>query len=292
MNTIPGDSPHRIQMLAKTSGTTGLLLRALPNEYDTTFSNIHFTVMLNQYLSSLQPEHVGLQSFDTVCSCSDIANPANAKKCDVIHMHNCQREQKFSSRHKCLQHVFKHAVQSIGVEPELERQLAPKLNPNNPGARTLSKRADVSIPAIPGYSKLMHTDITVASHTAQQQFSTAIKRPLVNAESAYKAKLAKYAGHYDPNTEGFMPLVFESSGAIHTTTIKTIGLLARIVDNKPPLEATWATPTFISYWLTKMSCTLWRETAAGLLLLAAAANRQTPGGVVVRAPPQLAFFRW
>ena len=82
----------------------------------------------------------------------------------------------------------------------------------------------------------------------------------------------KYKNYIDRDTELVMPLTAETSGAIHGNFVTYFSTLATRTGNKPPPNATWTTPSFVSYWMAVVSCTLRRETANALLRQAKAAR--------------------
>ena len=107
--------------------------------------------------------------------------------------------------------------------------------------------------------------------------------PLANAQKANDAKLTKYFGEFNAMTECFLPLAFEASGAMHPNVERLIHDLGKQVCDKPPLQANWTTPTYTSYWMQRLSCVLWRETASGMLRIAASASRRCRPGRGVNA---------
>ena len=272
--TLPG-SLHRAQILAKTSSNTSLFLRALPTEQDFQFTNKQFIVMLNQYMSTITSSHLAISSLDVHCSCNSLTPSSPYRNCcDLQHLHNCRQESSFNTRHTALQRTVAAAVTAAGLTPELERPAAPHVNTAS-DTRLASKRFDVTIPSTETHSKMLHTDITVASYTTKQHFAAASCVPLVNARKASDGKIAKFRGLFDLENEAFLPLAFESSGAIHKNVWRLISQLGSHSGDQAPLQANWTTPTFSSYWMMRLSCILWLETATSLLRLCAAAKRRS-----------------
>ena len=91
--------------------------------------------------------------------------------------------------------------------------------------------------------------------------------------NAITTKRRKYFAQVQHETEVFIPLVCETSGAIHQNYQKLYEQLANRVNGLPPVQANWAAPTFASYWMQKTSVVLWRETARALLRIAAESAR-------------------
>ena len=114
----------------------------------------------------------------------------------------------------------------------------------------------------------MCMDITVTSHTTREYFAQACNKPLVNMANAITQKRNKYAGDLNQETEVFVPLVCESSGAIHTNYHTLFVNIGNRVNGAAPMQAFWVTPNFASYWMQRVSVTLWRGTTQSLLRIA------------------------
>jgi hypothetical protein len=263
---------HKIQLVAKTDRNTGLFLRSIPTESGFEFSNKVFKVTINRYLSTLAPHHLEVKSFSTKCICNPEHETGKTKSCDQEHMYNCKEEGNFTSRHNDMQHVIEDAINGTGLRAELEVAGNPRFNATT-NRRGNAMRFDVSVIGLEEGCKKIHTDITIPSHTAKEHMSNAVGTPLYNADKAVTAKHSKYKDKYDRDTETFLPLAFESSGAMHRNVPKFMGLLSKRVNNRPPLEANHTTQTYKQYHLMKASCALWRSTSTGLLRVARASHK-------------------
>ena len=144
------------------------------------------------------------------------------------------------------------------------------------------KRFDVVAPPSDSSSRSLCLDVTVASHTSKEHLKVAYVKPLVNIAHAIQGKRAKYKDDITHDTEVFIPMCCESSGAIHESYFKLFGNIGMRVDGQAPPIANWAAPTFSSYWMQRISVVLWRETAQSLIRIAhetikRSGRRKVPG---------------
>jgi hypothetical protein len=178
----------------------------------------------------------------------------------------------FITRHNNIVNVCADATRSVGLTPELESQAskAPTITGNN--NQPLSKmRFDLTVAGIAD-TNIIQADITVASHRQNQEAISkqCARFALYAANNAVTTKQAKYNGALCDN-ESLFPLAAETSGAIHNNFNQFFSCLATRVDNKPPPQANWTTPTFTSFWMTATSVVLRRENARAIQRLARAA---------------------
>lgn len=262
---------HRIQVLAKTTGTPQLALQALPTEPGFCMSNAEFRLMLRQLIGLDLPQALGLNLPDMECCCNT-AYPRMRKFCTPQHLFNCQAEQAFTKRHDAILNVVAAAFRSVSINPSIERTTQAVRRQRANGSQVPPKRFDIVAPPADDSSRSMCMDITVTSHTTREYFAQACKKPLVNVANAITQKRTKYADDLNQDTEVFVPLVCETSGAIHTNYHTLFVNIGNRVNGVAPMQAFWVTPNFTSYWMQRVSVVLWRETAQSLLRIAAKAK--------------------
>ena len=271
-SALPVDSSHRIQLLAKSTGTPSLALSAIPTEPAMMLSNKEMVIMLRQYLGLALESTLGLPPTPLRCCCSG-AHTTRHNTCNGDHLYNCKQQSAFVVRHTAIMSVVAECFKSVGIEPEIERVVhtAPQVGANN--NRLVLKRFDVVAPAADPNSRMLCMDITVTSHVTKEYHKQAALKPLVNANNSCTAKHTKYRNDVHQDTEVLVPLVAETSGALHQNFKKLYEHLATRANGRPPLQANWAAPTYAAYWMQRTSCTLWRETARALMRIAAKSIR-------------------
>jgi len=298
--TTQQDSELRTQLLANTVKSTNLWLRVTPDNLRFRFTPFEFRLNLLQHFALDKDINIllGLDSatnpadappsIPCVCTNNDFrindgprhtaAHPQrqHSKRATYSHLINCIHKNAYQYRHTSIVDVCADATRAVNLHPELELQvsIAPPVTGNN-NQKLEKKRFDVTVGGIAPLLKTLQVDVSVTSHRqTEEQFRTGCARyPMYAADSKVKEKLAKYADCVFPDSEVVVPLVCETSGAIHSNFQKFFASLALRVDNHAPPAATWTTPTFITYWMAVTSCTLRRETAKSLQRLARAALR-------------------
>jgi len=271
--SIPVDDPHRIQILANTSGTPQLVFKVLPTEPALILSNNEVTYILSQYLSqSLEPV-LGLPSSPIRCTCSSQFTKSN-QLCTSEHLFNCRKQGAFTVRHTALMDVVRKAFKSAGITPEIEKLVQSIPNQGGRGNQVPLKRFDVVGPSTDSYTKIICTDVSVVSHRAKEHLKNALCKPYANADHGVATKLRKYMPEIQRDTEVFRPLVCETSGAIHRAYYELYHHLGLRVNNVAPLGASWAAPDFTAYYMQLTSVVLWRETSRSLKRIAVASVRQ------------------
>jgi hypothetical protein len=280
-NDIPkNDVPRRTQYLANSVPTTSIWLRNLPNNRKFRFNKFEYRFNLLQHfaLDKDIDTLLGLPPQPIACACNkssfrapdDEGGRGRIPRATYQHMVNCLNEGAFVIRHNQLINDCTDAVRSVGLTPILEAQAS-----KTPTATThqhqiqQKKRFDVTVAGISNTNTLQ-CDVTVASHRQQEkQMSQGCSNfALYAANSASKHKVNIYQDHIYPDSETVVPLVAETSGAIHPSFTKFFEAMGTRVEGKAPLEANWTTPTFSSYWLAVVSATLRRECARSLQRIA------------------------
>ena len=171
-------------------------------------------------------------------------------------------------RHDQIVDVVAQAYKSVYITPERERAVAsvPAIGPD--GRRPPRKRYDLVAEPCDGGTKVYCMDVKVASHTYIKNLYNARHKPLSNAMISHAKKHSKYRKHINPDCEMMVPLIAETSGAIHNSFHRVFSHIGLRANGKPPPQASWSAPTFEAYWLQRTSVVLWRETARLLLFVA------------------------
>lgn len=270
--SIPPMNPHRIQLLAKTNGTPSIAFNVIPTEPGLSVSNNELIIMARQYLSLPIESNLGLASTYTKCCCSSQYSRSN-ELCQGSHLFNCKHQGAYTVRHNALMDVVASAFKSVGITPELERVVhtPPQQGANN--NRLPSRRFDIVASAADSNSRLICIDVSVTSHLTKEYYKQALNKPLVNAANACTSKHTKYRDDVQHDTEVLVPLIAETSGALHQNYLKLYEHLSTRVNGAPPLQASQFAPTFASYWMQRTSIVLWRETIRSLLRIAQMSSR-------------------
>jgi hypothetical protein len=286
--------PRRTQFLANTVPTSNLWLRNIPSNPKFRLDKFCFQFNLFQHfcLDNNIDQILGVNDKMHCCCSKDIVasdnSRANATRPATYgHFVNCTRQSAFTARHNLIVQVVADAVRAAGLNPQLEAMVnRPVATPSTGHNQMSQKRFDVTVA---GADELLviHTDISV---TSSRQRDDAIaqggaKRPLHAAKSKVQQKLNTYKNLTFLDTETLIPLVAETSGAIHPNFAKFFAALGNRVDNRPPLDAIWTTPTFATYWLAVTSMTLRRETARACQRLADAALNASNSADRGQSPP-------
>jgi hypothetical protein len=281
----PQDVPRRTQFLANTVPTSNLWLRNVPNNPRFKLDPFCFRFNLLQHfcLDDNINALLGVNtSMSCVCSQDITSHPANAKltvrPAGYAHFVNCTRQSAFTTRHNLIVKVCADAIRAAGLHPQLEimaskASMAPTGTGNLPSNQ---KRFDVTVGGADDLLT-MHLDVSV---TSSRQLDQALAQgssrfPLHTANNKVKHKINVYKDSIYPDVETLLPMVAETSGAMHPNFAKFFNTIGARVDNRPPLDAAWTTPTFATYWLALTSVTLRRETARACQKLALATLART-----------------
>ena len=206
---------------------------------------------------------------------SDVDTRKRNAKATTAHLFNCQQEYAFTQRHTALMQVVMNAAESAGLQPSREQPpLRRSVATNTNGQRLSPPRFDVTIANITPEAKTIQCDVSVCSSRRYEYREYAARAPLYAADKKYKEKLNRYRDCIFPDREIIMPLVAESSGAIHPNVARLFSMLGARCANQPPPEASASTPSFSSFFTAVFSCTLRRETARSLLRIANAARQR------------------
>jgi hypothetical protein len=270
----------RTQFLANSVPSTSAWLRCIPSDPKFRLTPKEFRICLLKHFA-LGPEIIrqaGL-SPNQLCVCNkslhvdeDGQPPPDAIKATYDHLINCTRQEAYTSRHNQLVKVIADAARSTGLTARLET-LASRAAPHNHGQR---KRFDITVSGAPDLN-ILQLDVSVASHRQRDKaLGLGCSRfALHAAKAAARAKINKYKHCINPENETFIPLIAETSGAIHPNFAKFLVTIGARVGGKPPTDATWTTPSFASYWLAITSMVLQRETARAIMRLAHACQQLT-----------------
>jgi hypothetical protein len=295
------DVAKRTQYLANSVATSNIWLRSLPNNRKFRLSRFEYRFNLLQHfaldndidaLLDLPPLH------PLACACNKTAfrppdttedGGGDTPRATYQHLLNCTNESAFTTRHNQIVNDCAEAVRSVGLNPVLEAGVSKTPTATaNQHQKKQKLRFDITVAGISNTNTLQ-CDVSVTSHRQREKsFKDGCSNvSLYAADSASKAKVNKFINHIYPDSESIVPLIAETSGAIHSGFTKFFEALGTRVDGKAPLEATWTTPTFSSYWMAVISTTLRRESAQSLRRLArkALALSGQPGPVPLGLQP-------
>jgi hypothetical protein len=102
----------------------------------------------------------------------------------------------------------------------------------------------------------LHTDVSVVHPGSASLVKLACKGPLEAAKLAAKKKHTHYAPLTAARGSHFTPLIFEAFGAFSGEICDLIHGIAGRVRDSAPLQHTWLSPSFSSYWSQRLSVVL------------------------------------
>jgi hypothetical protein len=140
-------------------------------------------------------------------------------------------------------------------------------------------RFDFAVERYNGSGNNLKADVTVKNPCGSAVVDRAASQPLFAAGRAFNDKSSHYNPLLQPN-DHFVPLVFETFGAMHSMVCTVVSAFGARMANYPPEQATWAAPTFCSYWYQRLSCALWRENAIMIDLTARATRSLSCTGLM------------
>jgi len=196
----------------------------------------------------------GIQA-GSVCACARTDKHSNPVLLTEEHMFNCNAGSVMTTRHKAIVNTFQEMLTSVEHVVLLEPLAAP-------GTRHLD-RFDFACSRVNALGKNIKADVTIRNPLAISTLNKASKTQLTVANIAVEEKEAHYKKYIGPH-DVFLPLVFETFGAMHRHVQTLVAQSAARTQNTPPPTSTWATPTFTSYWLQRLSVCLWRENAQSI----------------------------
>ena len=243
------DSSQRSSHLSHQQTGAGETLRALPTEPAFTFNNDIFGCLVRQTMLVKDP---GL--YPKTPSRSPISCP------------HCNQHVAMSTYHST---VCKGTSANIVRHDEIVREVA---NCARSASALVSSKTPAPLPGTKEKTDLemwmngdrSAYDVTVTCNTDPSTISSLTgshNTPLYAATQAYKDKNDKHLPRHKHHHIKFVPLVLESDGAMHAEFERFIGTLATYARHALPSDANWSTPSFVRYWIARISCTSRRLTA-------------------------------
>jgi hypothetical protein len=208
----------------------------------------------------------------SLCVCAGLGD---AQYATDIHLGMCHAYGHAIHRHDAVRDVFVKMLRSLKETVKVEQLFEHS-----------SHRMDIVVGS--RFFDVAVTDpLAMLSHVASSLPMTSYT-PLHRAEEMVRVKVAKYVtSGLIPRESGieFIPLVFETFGAMHSNVHQLLRQCDHKAYGQPPEGATWAAPTFAMYWLQALSVTLHRMTARGVNHIAGKVQEQDaaaygfPGGL-------------
>jgi hypothetical protein len=249
-NTSLTSLDSRAQFNSKTARGAGAFLHALPSDRSLSLSNQDMRTSLYLWLRlSVTNLFNAPRDLSCVCKRPDQIGSGIVTVTDH-HVMNCGAENLRSKRHHTVVKVIQEMLQSTHLSPELE----PLVDPTNAG----HLRYDVSVDAVDSRYTSLKLDITIRNPQARHLVTQAASQQLHAANSGVKDKQQRY-GSFVKQGDRFLPIVLETFGGAHNNLFELVALAGKRVNNLAPETATFAAPTFASFWLQRISMALWRE---------------------------------
>lgn len=252
INTTLKTVAERAMFRSKSGPASSAFLQAVPSDRGLTMSNQDFVAAVRLYLRLPLVEFLG-GDVRMHCFCAKISKSSGAPVlCDEHHVMNCAGSNARTSRHDTLKNNFHEMLQSTHLQPRLE-QLAGVV-----GQAPLL--FDVTAKDVDALGTHLKLDITVRNPATKKGAGQAAIRTLYAATRAVKEKNDKYGPLLDTH-DRFLAVAFETFGAMHPNVREAIVIASRRVNHVPVDSATFAAPTFLTYWTQRFSVCLWRENA-------------------------------
>jgi len=237
----------RALYLSKTCRGASAFLQAVPTDRHLLLSNetMHTALRVRFQISVLSDQGVTAR---TPCLCNPSAQPLTD-----THLFNCGADAARDMRHNVLVLAFQDMLSDVQNNPV---QLEPR------AARTGGDhhRFDLAVTGFDSASRNLLLDVTVRSPYAERVIDQAAVNRLEAANKGAHEKYEHYKA-YKSDQDLFWPLALETFGGLHHNVFKLLASCASRVGGAPPDSASPFAPTFSSYWLQRISCTLWRENA-------------------------------
>jgi hypothetical protein len=171
-----------------------------------------------------------------------------------LHLLNCQANGLLTLRHTSMTTVLAQMSEAAALKPILE--------PMAGDAHHCRFRYDVALDRADRWGRDVKIDVSARNPLAKKLLTQSSKHQLYAAEVGADQKRKHYAAFTQANSHiKFIPFVMESFGAMHSDARHLISTLAARANNLPPDSATYAAPTFATYWTQRLSVCLQRENA-------------------------------
>lgn len=232
-------------------------LAAVPTSYALTINDQLFTIVCRLWLRLPLLPLLGLQSVST-CACGELLTEA--------HLLNCNNDGAFNKRHT--------AIVSELVAMCTSTKLQCRTEPLADEHSDRQDRHDLEVLRCTQGGDDVRIDVTVRNPLARSIVDRCAREPMHAAQAGYAAKMEQYGGLLQPGQQ-FLPFVLEAYGAMHQDVFTLINMVAKRAAGEAPDGSCWAAPTFVAYWLQRISVALWRENAKAAMEIAAAINQQS-----------------
>ena len=234
----------RAQYLSKTARGARAFLQACPTDAGLRLSNDDMVLSLRLWLRLPL-----LPMFDAPPAITCFCNPSTLLSEE--HILNCNGIAARDVRHNTLALCFQEMLQAAVTSPVL-------MEPRASNKANVHYRFDIAVAAYDANSKNLKLDVTVRNPQAKAMVVRAAAKALVACDEAVAHKHKKYAEFLAPNDK-FMPLAMEPFGGMHDNIFDLVSGCAQRVGNLPPDSSCFLAPSFSTYWLQRISCTLMRE---------------------------------
>lgn len=180
-------------------------------------------------------------------------------------MFNCGADAARDVRHNVMVLTFQDLLLDVQKNPVL-------LEPRATRSGTDQHRFDLAVQGFDSTSTNLLLDVTVRSPLADRVMDQAAVNRLEAANKGVHDKQEYYKA-FKTDNDTFWPLAVETFGGLHHNVFKLLSASSRRVGNRPPDSASFLAPSFSSYWLQRISTTLWRENCRLVSYLAAQSLR-------------------
>jgi hypothetical protein len=234
----------RAQYLSKTQRGARAFLQACPTDAGLRLTNDNMILSLRLWLRlPLLPMFDAPPVLTCFCNSSTVLSEE--------HILNCNGLAAPDVRHNTLVLCFQDMLQAAVTNPVM-------LEPRASNKSNVHYRFDLAVDAYDANSKNLKLDVTIRNPQAKAMVVSAAAKGLAAVDDAVAYKRKKYAEFLTANDK-FMPLALESFGAMHSNIFELVAGCAQRVGNLPPDTSCFLAPSFSTYWVQRISCTLMRE---------------------------------
>lgn len=180
------------------------------------------------------------------------------------HIFSCEKFRSLlKNRHDAIQNDLKALAQSGGIRADDRGLTVFRVIDEDDG-----KRPDLLLPGFEADGKDLLLDVTIGTPTCRTYVSRAARTPHHTLRQLHNRKLEKYVGRCTEIGASFMPMAFETFGAVSEEAMGVIGRLVTLASNITSIPYS----VLFSYWKKRISTTLQvqnariLETAASTIL--------------------------
>ena len=203
-----------------------------------------------------------------LCACGRfVFDPQSDPFSHFLHLEMCAKLGGRTRRHDSLVSLFARFCEACGHAAQVEPK---SLFVDVLGSIKSQKRGDALVPdLVNGLPTL--TDVSITNPCQSRELTSTSLKPFHAANTRFRQKESKYRTLCNQAGLQFLPLIFESTGAIHPRVIEVIADLSAAYKDQYDAPH-WTSRTPEDYWLNRFSVQLQLDLARYVRTLAAQAT--------------------